>query len=313
MNTQAHRCFLVIVFSLIGIFIVFLSFVFVTSAQSRTWYIKADGTGDAPTIQAGIDSASTGDTVLVASGTYSDSNQVIVDDQSVSNTVYIYKNVILLAESGPDVTTINGSQCDIAVYVSGADSTAEISGFTINTAFSGYGCVDLTSSSKQSVYAGEVQPYGEIAVMCQNSTPTILGNRLFDNGTSILLEQASPTIVGNDVSRSAYGIFINDTSSPVIEGNILYDCAALIFVQNSSPAICNNQLFSKSDDVCVGIALDSSSGLISGNSIRSTYNYGIYMVASSTIVTGNRFENNSNAVFDVGGLDCTRGIGQKTT
>jgi len=40
-------------------------------AEARTWHVRVDGTGDAPTIQAGIDSASAGDDVLLAAGTYS--------------------------------------------------------------------------------------------------------------------------------------------------------------------------------------------------------------------------------------------------
>jgi hypothetical protein len=39
-------------------------------ASARTWFITSDGMGDAPTIQAGIDSSTAGDTVLVECGTY---------------------------------------------------------------------------------------------------------------------------------------------------------------------------------------------------------------------------------------------------
>ena len=38
------------------------------AANARTWLINATGTGDAPTIQAGVDSAAAADTVLLADG-----------------------------------------------------------------------------------------------------------------------------------------------------------------------------------------------------------------------------------------------------
>lgn len=42
----------------------------VLPADARTWHVDPFGSGDAPTIQAGIDSAALGDTVLVACGRY---------------------------------------------------------------------------------------------------------------------------------------------------------------------------------------------------------------------------------------------------
>jgi hypothetical protein len=41
-----------------------------SSASARTWHVMPDGTGDVPTIQAGVDSCGSGDTLLLASGTY---------------------------------------------------------------------------------------------------------------------------------------------------------------------------------------------------------------------------------------------------
>lgn len=61
---------------------------------ARTWYINAAGTGDAPTIEAAADSAVSGDTVLVAAGTYH------LDNASVG------PGVVLTSESGPYVTRI---------------------------------------------------------------------------------------------------------------------------------------------------------------------------------------------------------------
>ena len=79
-----------------------------TSVLGRTWYITPDGTGDAPTIQAGVDSASAGDTVLVACGIYTDIGYVAPD--GVSSCVRMKSNITLLGEGDPSCVVLDAQQ-----------------------------------------------------------------------------------------------------------------------------------------------------------------------------------------------------------
>ena len=63
---------------------------FISNAAGRTWLIKFDGTGDAPTVQAGVDSAAVGDTVLVGPGTFPDTNCVLISGEPVVVCVHLY-------------------------------------------------------------------------------------------------------------------------------------------------------------------------------------------------------------------------------
>ena len=48
------------------------SLLFAPPAAARVWEVRADGSGDAPTIQAALDAASAGDLVRVGCGVYPD-------------------------------------------------------------------------------------------------------------------------------------------------------------------------------------------------------------------------------------------------
>ncbi len=50
--------------SLLGLFLAS------SPSQAHTWQVTPDGLGDAPTIQAAVDSSAAGDSILVAEGTY---------------------------------------------------------------------------------------------------------------------------------------------------------------------------------------------------------------------------------------------------
>jgi len=95
---------------------------------ARTWYITPGGTGDAPTIEAGFDSSAAGDTVLVACGTYYESE------------LYIKSGVVLRSETGqPDCATIDGGGGTILWCVNVDDAT-RIEGLTLTDGIWGAHC-----------------------------------------------------------------------------------------------------------------------------------------------------------------------------
>lgn len=99
-------------------------------SATRTWYVRSDGTGDVPTIQAGIDSAGVGDTVLVAPGTYTWSNQGTGDDYGM---ILFYRNVtgfMLRSEAGPELTILDAEQQGRVIYIM-AYNDIVIDGFTV--------------------------------------------------------------------------------------------------------------------------------------------------------------------------------------
>lgn len=68
-------------------------------ASARTWYVAADGSGDAPTIDAAVDSSSAGDVILVGPGTH------LVGSGGLG-ALYLKPGTTLQSELGPMVTAL---------------------------------------------------------------------------------------------------------------------------------------------------------------------------------------------------------------
>lgn len=99
------------------------------SASAGTWRVTIAGTGDAPTIQAAIDSAAVGDTVLVGPGRYTWSNQGSGDEKGFIR-VMERKTITLQSEAGADLTILDAEYMNRTIYVQGMNHiTCE--GFTI--------------------------------------------------------------------------------------------------------------------------------------------------------------------------------------
>lgn len=70
------------------------------SAPAATWFLEPDGTGDAPHMQAAIDSSAPGDTILLNNGVFTGAgNQFLV----------VSKTLSFLSVNGPEFTRINFS------------------------------------------------------------------------------------------------------------------------------------------------------------------------------------------------------------
>lgn len=106
---------------------VILTLVFLIAASgqvcARTWYVTPDGTGDAPTIAAAIDSSSAGDVIELACGTY------------IEWGLFMKSGITIRSETGqPDCATIDGNQPYGFGSIFGCwavDNTALIEGLTI--------------------------------------------------------------------------------------------------------------------------------------------------------------------------------------
>jgi hypothetical protein len=105
-----------------------------TPAQGTAWVVNPEGTGDAETIQAAIDSAAYGDTVLVEPGTYLGVHKL---DTGYRYTAAEMKSgVTVRSMAGPDSTIIdvtNTRETDYFYAFTGydTDSTTTLDGFKL--------------------------------------------------------------------------------------------------------------------------------------------------------------------------------------
>jgi hypothetical protein len=100
------------------------------SAQCRTWRVTIDRTGDAPTIQAAIDSAAEGDEVVVGPGTYTWTNQGSGAEAGFIRFLGGKVGITLRSELGPAQTILDAEYRSRVIYCH-ALNRATVDGFTI--------------------------------------------------------------------------------------------------------------------------------------------------------------------------------------
>lgn len=284
---------------------------FVAGAGATTWYVPSQ----CPNIQAGIDSAATGDTVVVADGTYTGAGNKNID--------FLGKGILVTSENGPELTVIDCQGSGLGFYFTdGEDSTSVLRGLTIQNGgmvdeAAGIYCYASSPTIEgNTIRGGSVSNEGGGILCTAGSSPIIVGNTITGNlvytaggrGGGISCSGSSPTITGNTITANRItpwgpgaGIYCYE-SSPTIIGNTIeadstYGLGGGISCERSSPWIEGNTIMDcLGGDSGGGIAcIDNSSPTIVNNTITGNagdYAGGIYCRDSSPIIRGNTVADN---------------------
>jgi len=238
--------------------------------------------GDYPTLQAGIDVAADGDTVLVVNGTWTGEGNKNLDFKG--------KAITVKSENGAKNCVIDCESDGRGFYFhSGETETSVVDGFTIQNGSTGNTYPDNRGGG----------------IRCGNASPTIINNIIKNNsapgykgyGGGISCFESSPmisnnTIRNNSAGYNAGGIVCWDNSSPTIENNTIMDNSAdygggISCYLNSSPLLINN--------------------VIAGNSVR-WFGGAIHCENDSNLIITNNTITGNYAQVSGGAIQCRNGV-----
>ncbi|MGE5297076.1 MAG: PKD domain-containing protein, partial [Solirubrobacterales bacterium] len=186
-----------------------------------------------PSIQAGIQAASDGDTVLVAPGVYYETINFNGKNITVTSTDPNDRGII-------GYTIINAQQDGSAVtFESGETSAAVLTGFTIT---GGFGTLNTSLEGSSPIFWGGgiycigASPTITKNVIAGNRGPIVLGNTNADSqisyGGGIACIQGNAIIthnvIRNNVGFAAGGVMIYIGPGAVVSNNLIYDNSGYI-------------------------------------------------------------------------------------
>ncbi len=196
-----------------------LAFLIVVSvslpAGAATWRVLVDGSGDAPTIMAAVQACSDGDTILVAPGTYTWTNQNTVPTDWFAMIQFErgLENVTIVSEAGPQATIID-AQGQGRVLVAKGQNYLTVDGFTMEGGVAPAlgdpigGCMVLHISHdvfKNCVFRNNSATQGGVAWVGGLAQPRFLDCEFYNNnatyGGALLLVNTSTLI---DIRRCRF-------------------------------------------------------------------------------------------------------------
>src|SRR5665647_408135 len=250
-----------------------------TAYAAETWNVSSSGgtctTSDhsCSTIQSAINAASSGDTINVAAGTYTE--QVLVNKQLTINGANV--GISAGATLGSRVTeSIVTGGFSIPATASTAAGTV-IDGFTVQGGF--------LASPAFGFRVGDSSG-GVSNVTIQNNIIENVTSPTQSNGIEVVAGSNNLTIKNNNINNNYRGIYLNPSDGITIEGNVI----------------------DSNNGVGVGIGSSGQSNLtISGNIIsnNNVEGWGIDTAGTNVVANFNSFVGNGAGADWYGGTDNT--------
>jgi len=208
-----------------------------------------------PTIQAGMDAANTGDTVLIADGTYTGEGNLFLS--------FAGKEIVVKSEYGPEnciIDCIDGTGIKAFMITNGETRGSVVEGLKIIN-----GCW---------------------VIYIENSSPTVKNNIFENNNSGVYFgENSNPHVEHNIISGSnENGIYCYHSTGIIRNNTITGSKWAGIKCEWSSPIIENNTI---SQNNFSGISHYNSAGRIQNNTIIHNYYNGIYCTENSNPIVEN--------------------------
>lgn len=281
--------------------------------------VAADGSGDYESIQAAVDAAEDGDSVLIESGTYTES--VLVDkDLVIAGLGDSPATVIVhIPDDGP-TAKFQGMSMGYGFWFE--DANAEIANLTIKGPAASVSA--LVALGGELVAHGIVEdldpytywPYGFL-YMGGDATGVIHGNTskafvwIDGEATPTVRENTIHNVIRNDGDSAAYihdndlgGIWSRGTSAPRIENNHIdwannggadggfSICGIEVNAPDTRPTIIGNTILNATMGICVDQAVPIE---ISGNSLADN-GTAITLSKTETSATGNDISGEGNGI-----------------
>ncbi len=272
--------------------------------KSEVIIVKADGSGDYPTIQAAINNAITGDIIELQPGTYTGDGNRDIDPNGKAITIRSVNPNDPCVVAGT-IIDCNGTEVDPHrgfYFHNNEDVNSVLDGLTItngNVHWEG-GAIHCTYASPtimNCIITGNSTGTAGGGIYCWNSNLTIkdctiAGNRSEEDGGGIFCWESSPTIIRSRI--------VNNSSEQISGGGIFFaDCNAAIF----SCDVIQNSAESAGGIGCFGGNVTIANCFISNNSAEWDYAGGIYCMFGTVTISNCTITHNSARVLG-GGIYC---------